>query len=145
MRKNNYLLPLLGILFISCSIKKIEKIEKETLYYTQLPEIIQSFFHPCNSYNQVSLICLDSNLKTNLKINCQKTPLSLLLYGFTYHISINNLIFSLKANKGDPLIIFDSNLYYTEELMLDSNNYKTVLYFKIDLNKYLKIESLNYP
>lgn len=125
---------LIIILLTSCSIKSIEKLKVDSINYSRLPDTVKFYFYPSNNYiYQRTLICLDKDLETKFQLYTTKEPAKLFWYGFKYHLTINDNVFSLKANKGMPFIILDTILYYTDELMANSKNFNKIVYKKVYL------------
>ncbi|MBC30128.1 MAG: hypothetical protein CMH48_04705 [Muricauda sp.] len=61
----------------------------------------------------------------------------LLTKGHNHHFLINGQEFKLRANQGDPFVLRNNKLYYTEKLNLSAKNFEKATYVEIDLAEYL--------
>ena len=116
-------------------------LEKKLVYekYENLPEKVQlKYFEALNNKDTTKIFSLDKNY--NVKYYWTGMHKQLLLKGFKEHIIINEKYkFKLDANKGEPYILYEKNLYLPVDLNFSSlSNPNQTRYYKIDLSKYLK-------
>ena len=132
---------MLMVLFNSCALgeKSLDSMDYAKLSFNELPEDLKKI------YRENALIEKDSfyyeviSMDTKNDISHEWTGIhkGLLTKGHNHHFIINGLEFKLRANQGDPFVLRNNKLYYTEELNLSAQNFEKATYVEIDLADYL--------
>ncbi|MBR9915733.1 MAG: hypothetical protein GYB32_13060 [Algicola sp.] len=121
---------------------KLDDLPHVELTFSELSEEVKNTFENVSFIVNRNDTLINLN-KKNTKVSLKNTSLvdshfELIKEGFNHIFIIDSVKLKLKANKGDPFILYDKNLYYTEELNLREYNYKKSKYYKIDLSDVLK-------
>jgi hypothetical protein len=133
------------LLFVSCqrdSTIDLDKAKKQRFGFAELPtpvkeEIEQNIAEIANSEFDYNVSLNDEFALSYIRIGGGETWLDDIQRN--YHILlINEKVMKLRGNQGDPFIIYDSVLYYTEELNFMDERYKTAAYIGVDLTPFLR-------
>lgn len=140
MKKTLFAILLIGFLN-SCAFgeKSLDNMNSLKLTFNELPTQLKDI------YKEKALIEMDTfyyevkSLDKEFDIEHYWTGMSdrLLTKGHNHHFVINGMEFKLRANQGDPFILRNKKLYYTEELNLREQNFEKAVYIEIDLAKCL--------
>ena len=113
--------------------------ESSNLSFNELPMDLKAIYRESAKVEKDSfyyeVISLDS--KNEFSHYWTGIDNQLLTKGHNHHFIINGKEFKLRANQGDPFVLRNDKLYYTEELNLDSKNFEKATYIEIDLAEYL--------
>ena len=129
--------------FSSCSQElSMDTLKKEKLSYGLLPDVVKLKFkeviynrvpagdpnHYFFNFDSTKVEFSQSELGNDMVKTFQRN-------GSYYEFNIKGKKLILKANLGDPFIVFNSSLYYPNQYNTGGDDYKTVEYIKIDFSE----------
>jgi hypothetical protein len=129
-----------SILLYGCSKKAaLEKFAHERIGYNELPDTVKRIYiHEVtyiDTFREIFVCIGCQNQSKFSKHTMDKSIWNLLKHGFIYEFSIKGRVYTLQANKGDPFVFYEDNLYYVEEFNLNKLNYKYCDYIKVRLGR----------
>lgn len=132
------LFVLYAVWILSCAQRKsIDNLPHLYINYNQLPDTVKEIYKyevlNIDTFRRV-FKCIKCREESSMEYHSIANAVDLMKKGFSYDFSINNKIYTLKANQGNPFVYYDGYFYYPNELNLNRENYTKIKYKKVFLN-----------